>query len=50
MGIRPFSWGRFGIVPDPPEPADDEREYIDDWERYADEDGLVIDDDERDDV
>ena len=19
MGIRPFSWGKFGIVPDPPE-------------------------------
>ena len=19
MGIRPFSWGKFGVVPDPPE-------------------------------
>ena len=22
MGIRPFSWGHFGIVPNPPEPIE----------------------------
>ena len=31
MGIRPFSWGSFGNVPDPPEPMECNDEFDDSY-------------------
>lgn len=35
MGIRPFSWGKFGIVPDPPEPIECDGEFYEEKCQYC---------------
>lgn len=35
MGIRPFSWGNFGIIPDPPEPPECDGEFYEDKCMYC---------------
>lgn len=37
MGIRPFSWGKFGIVPDPPEPIECDGEFEEDKCQFCSE-------------
>lgn len=43
MGIRPFSWGHFGIVPDPPEPPEDQEPTLEvgDWIKCRDKEDMV---------
>lgn len=43
MGYRPFSYGQFGRVPDPPEPPEDlgDKLHIGDWIRCHDKEDMV---------
>lgn len=42
MGLFPFSHGKFGRVPDPPEPVEEEPEFkVGDWIKCKDREDMI---------